>query len=114
MYLLGARFSTVGGAGGAGKGGGGFLPAPDPAEERGKGAAEQKAGARHKVVFRKKFTLPAAPAEAYATLLASQRFDVQVNGHEAKSVERDGFRNGRIALFNLKALLVAGENVITI
>ena len=27
---------------------------------------------------------------------------------------RDGFRNGRVALFNLQPLLVAGENVITI
>ncbi len=69
---------------------------------------------RHKVIFRKKFTLPKAPAEAYATTIASQGFQVRVNDKEAKSVLRDGFRNGRVALFNLQTLLVAGENVITV
>ncbi|MEA3213242.1 MAG: hypothetical protein QOE70_6299 [Chthoniobacter sp.] len=69
---------------------------------------------RHKVVFRKKFKLKAAPAEAYAAILASQRFEVQVNGTVAKALQRDGFRNGRIALLDLKPLLVAGENVIAI
>ena len=69
---------------------------------------------RHKVVFRKKFTLAQKPTEAYATILASQGFQVQVNGKESKSIQRDGFRNGRIALLNLQPLLVAGENVIVI
>ncbi len=69
---------------------------------------------RHKVVFRKRFTLAQVPAEAYAALLASQGFAMRVNDREAKSVMRDGFRNGRVALFNLQPLLVAGENVITI
>ncbi len=69
---------------------------------------------RHKVVFRKKFTLPKAPAEAYATVIASQGFSLRVNDKEAKSIQRDGFRNGRIALFNLQPLLFAGENVVSI
>ena len=69
---------------------------------------------RHKVIFRKKFTLSQKPTEAYATILASQGFQVQVNGKESKSIQRDGFRNGRIALLNLQPLLVAGENVIVI
>ena len=52
---------------------------------------------RHKVVFRKKFTLVKAPAEAYAVVIASQGFQVRVNDREAKSIQRDGFRNGRVA-----------------
>lgn len=77
-------------------------------------AAQSKAAGRHKVVFRKKFTLPAWPAEAYATLLASQSFELQVNGRPAEATVRDKFRNGRIAIFDLHPLLVAGENVIVI
>ncbi|MDB6171185.1 MAG: hypothetical protein JWL59_496 [Chthoniobacteraceae bacterium] len=69
---------------------------------------------RHRVVFRKKFTLTQPPTDAYAALIASQRFDVQVNGTEAKPVMRDGARNGRIVLLDLKSLLVAGENIITV
>ncbi len=70
--------------------------------------------ARHKVVFRKKFTLAAVPTDAYAAVLASQRFDVTVNGSVAKSVMRDGARNGRIALFDLRKFLRAGENIIAL
>ena len=69
---------------------------------------------RHKVVFRKTFTLASAPTEAFAALIASQGFQVRVNDREAKSVMRDGFRNGRVALFNLQPLLVAGNNVISV
>src|SRR5207244_9022048 len=73
-----------------------------------------KTAARHEVVFRKKLTLAQVPSEGYATLLASQRAEAQVNGREAKAKERDGAHYGRITLFDLKPLLVAGENVITI
>lgn len=69
---------------------------------------------RHRVIFRKKFTLPDAPAEAFAAILASQRHDVWVNGREAKPKLRDGARNGRIGLIDVKPFLVAGENVIAI
>ena len=69
---------------------------------------------RHEVIFRKKVTFPAVPAEAYGAVLASQRFTVQVNGREAKAIQRDGFRNGRIVLIDLKPLLVAGENLIVV
>jgi len=69
---------------------------------------------RHMVVFRKTFTLKSAPSEAYAAILASQSFHVQVNGTEAKPIQRDGFRNNRIALLDLRPLLKAGENVIAI
>ncbi len=69
---------------------------------------------RHQVIFRKRFRLTKAPAEAYAAVLASQGFQVRVNDKEAKSIQRDGFRNGRVAVFNLQPLLVAGENVVTV
>lgn len=77
-------------------------------------ATQQAPGERHKVLFRRKLTLPTVPRDAYATILGSQSFQVQVNGREAKSIQRDGFRNGRIAILNLQPLLVAGDNVITI
>ncbi len=69
---------------------------------------------RHRVVFRKKFTLAQAPSEAYGAVLASQQFEVQVNGKVAKPIMRDGARNGRVALLDLKPLLIAGENVVAI
>jgi hypothetical protein len=69
---------------------------------------------RHKVVFRKKFVLPAAPKEAMAAVLASQRFDVKVNDKEAKPLQRDNARNGRIVIIDLTRLLVAGENTIAV
>jgi hypothetical protein len=69
---------------------------------------------RHRVAFRKKVNLAAIPTEAYGTILASQSVQVHVNGREAKAIQRDGFRNGRIALLNLQPLLKVGENVIAI
>ena len=69
---------------------------------------------RHRVVFRKVFTLTQKPPRAYATLLASQRSELQVNGREARPLQRDGFRNGRILLYDLAPLLVAGANVVTV
>lgn len=82
-------------------------PPPEP-------GALRPEGERHRVVFRKAFQLDAVPAEAYAAILVSQSWQVQVNGREAKPIQRDGFRNGRIALFDLKPLLKAGENLIVI
>ncbi|MGB8170652.1 MAG: DUF1549 domain-containing protein [Chthoniobacteraceae bacterium] len=70
--------------------------------------------ARHRVVFRRTFTLDAAPTDAYAAILASQRFEVTVNGTNAKIAQRDGTRNGRIALMDLRSLLRVGQNVIAI
>jgi len=88
---------------------------PKPAPEPGPGGQPVSPDAdRHLVVFRKTFTLKAAPTEAYAAILASQSFHVQVNGAEAKPIQRDGFRNNRIALLDLRPLLKAGENVIAI
>ncbi|MEO7318372.1 MAG: DUF1549 domain-containing protein, partial [Chthoniobacteraceae bacterium] len=90
------------------------MAAMNAAQEQLKVAAASKSTGRHKVVFRKKFTLTAAPSEAYATLIASQGFELHVNGKPVKSIQRDGFRNGRIALYNLQPMLVAGENMISI
>jgi hypothetical protein len=84
------------------------------AQEQLQTAAQAKTARRHEVIFRKKLTLAQVPNEAWATLLASQRFEVQVNGREAKAKERDGAHYGRIALFDLKPLLAAGDNIITI
>jgi len=69
---------------------------------------------RHRVVFRKTFRLEAVPAEAYAAVLGSQSWQVQVNGREAKPKQRDGFRNNRIALLDIQPLLKTGDNVIIV
>jgi hypothetical protein len=69
---------------------------------------------RHRVVFRKVFHLDAVPAEAYAAILVSQSWQVQVNGREVKAKQRDGFRNGRIALLDIRPMLVAGDNAMVI
>lgn len=69
---------------------------------------------RHKVAFRKKFQLARAPALAYAAVLASQTYDVHVNGKPVKPKMTDGARNGRVRLFDLTPLLRAGENVVVI
>jgi hypothetical protein len=66
---------------------------------------------RHRVVFRKTFHLDAVPAEAYAAILVSQSWQVQVNGREVKAKQRDGARNGRIALLDILPMLKAGDNV---
>ena len=88
--------------------------AMNAAQEQLKAAAQLKSTARHRVVFLKKFTLAAVPAEAFAALLTSQGASLLVNGQPAKAIERDGFRNGRVVIFNAQPLLVAGENVIAI
>jgi hypothetical protein len=69
---------------------------------------------RHRVVFRKVVHLDATPVEAYAAVLASQSWQVQVNGREVKAAQRDGARNNRIALLNLQPFLKAGDNVIVV
>ncbi len=69
---------------------------------------------RHRVVFRKKLTLAQTPGEAFGAVLASQRFEVQVNGKAVNTIMRDGSRNGRIALLDLKPLLIPGENIIAV
>jgi hypothetical protein len=69
---------------------------------------------RHKIVFRKRFTLAEKPTVAYATIAASQLHDVQVNGTPVKHELTDGARNNRIRLYNFAPLLRPGENLIAV
>jgi hypothetical protein len=75
------------------------------------GAAEL---VRHKVVFRKKFTIDGPPSDAYAALAASQRATVVVNGKPVASVRETPRSNGRAAVLDLRPVLVQGDNVIVI
>ena len=69
---------------------------------------------KHRVVFRRHFTLATAATDAYAMLAASQAFDLHVNGAPAKAKLTDGFRNARVKLYDIHSLLKQGDNVITI
>lgn len=69
---------------------------------------------RHWIVLRKTFDLPAAPSQARALVVASQGFEIFVNGKEAKAKMSDGFRNGRAKLYDLTAHLVQGKNAVVI
>jgi hypothetical protein len=69
---------------------------------------------RHKVVFRKTFNLGEKPRLAYATVAASQPFEVTVNGTAVKPKLTDGFRNGRLRLYDFNPLLKVGENLIAV
>ena len=69
---------------------------------------------RHKVTFRKKFTIDGAPSEAYGAVAASQRATVFVNGKPAVSVRATPGSNGRAAVLDLRPLLVQGDNVIVV
>lgn len=69
---------------------------------------------RHPVGFIKKLTLEAIPTEAYATLAASQGLELTVNGKPAKAAMNDGFRNGRVKLYDLTRMLIIGENSLAI
>ena len=66
------------------------------------------------MVFRKAFVLGHFPSEAYAAVAASQGFSLVVNGKDARPMMSDGQRNGRIAIYDLRADLVAGQNTIAI
>ncbi len=69
---------------------------------------------KHRVVFRRHFKLTQPATEAYAMLAASQAFDLSVNGTAAKPALNDGFRNGRVKIYNIGPMLKPGENVIAI
>jgi len=66
------------------------------------------------VIFRKTFVLGHFPNEAYAALAASQGFSLVVNGKDARPMMSDGQRNGRIAMYDLRADLIEGQNTIAI
>ncbi len=84
---------------------------PDPEVEA---AKKRLSPDRHKVVFRKTFTLSKLPDEAYAAAAASQVFTIVVNGRLVGPAMSDGQRAGRIQLFNVKSALVVGENSIAL
>lgn len=69
---------------------------------------------RHKVTFRKKFTIDGPPYDAYGAVAASQRATVVVNGKPVASVRATPGSNGRAAVLDLRPLLVQGENVVVI
>lgn len=77
-------------------------------------ADEPKPPPRHRVVFRKTVLLTQAPVEAFAAMAASQSFSLAVNGKLVRPVLSDGERAGRVALYNLKSHLKAGENSIVL
>ena len=69
---------------------------------------------RHKVVFRKKFTVDGPPYDAYAAVAASQRVTVVVNGKPVTTVRATPDSNGRAAVLDLRPHLVQGDNVVVI
>ncbi|MEO6739990.1 MAG: DUF1549 domain-containing protein [Chthoniobacteraceae bacterium] len=69
---------------------------------------------KHRVVFRRHFKIAQPATEAYAMLAASQAFDLSVNGATAKAALNDGFRNGRVKIYNIAPMLKPGDNVISI
>ena len=70
--------------------------------------------ATHRVIFRRHVTIKEVPQEAFAAAAASQAFSLSVNGKDIGSAIYDGERRGRIAVYNLKPALVAGDNVIVL
>jgi hypothetical protein len=69
---------------------------------------------RHRVVFRRRFSLPEPPASAHAVVTASQAFDLTVNGKNVKAALNDNFRLGRVKLYDIAPLLKLGDNVVAI
>ena len=80
-------------------------------EKLGPGAA---AVVRHKVTFRRKFTVDSPPTDAYAAVAASQKAEVFVNGKRVGTVRPTPGANGRASVMDLRALLKQGENVVVI
>ena len=69
---------------------------------------------RHQVMFRKKVNIPGDPSDAFAALAASQRASVVVNGRPVGPVLAPANGNNRTAVFDLRPLLVKGDNVIVV
>ncbi|HEV7403271.1 MAG TPA: DUF1549 domain-containing protein [Chthoniobacteraceae bacterium] len=88
--------------------------AAEASAEMARWAAGPQPETRHKVVFRKTFQVAEKPERAYATVLVSQAFEVALNGATLKPKMTDGFRNGRVRLYDLGAWLRAGENLLAI
>jgi hypothetical protein len=69
---------------------------------------------RHKVVFRKKFTITGDPSEGYAALAASQPSSLTINGKQITNFIIPANNANRIGVADLRSLLVKGENVLTV
>ena len=69
---------------------------------------------RHAVVFRKKLSIPEAPSDAFGALAASQQARLFVNGREVGAVMSPAESNGRAKVFDLRPVLVKGDNVIVV
>lgn len=69
---------------------------------------------RHQVIFRKKITIAGDPTDAFGALAASQRAAVFVNGRHAGPMLAPADGNNRTAVFDLRPLLVKGDNVIVV
>jgi hypothetical protein len=88
---------------------------PPPPPKRDKRPDGNPADAlKHKVVFRKSFTLADVPTDAQAILAASQGAGVYINGNRPKTAVGDNTRANRLALFDITKELKAGPNTIAI
>ena len=69
---------------------------------------------RHKVVFRKKFTIEGDPYDAFGSIAASQRASVVVNGKPVGTARATPGSEGRATVLDLRPLLVKGDNVVVV
>lgn len=69
---------------------------------------------RHQVLFRKKIKIAADPSDGFAALAASQRAGITINGKPVGTVLAPAGSNNRTAVFDLRPLLVKGDNVIVV
>jgi len=90
-------------------------PPPPPATKRDKRPDGNPADSlKHRIIFRKTFTLPAAPTDAQAVVLASQGAALVVNGRRPKTTVADNSRSNRVALLSIGPDLKAGLNTVTL
>lgn len=88
---------------------------PPPPPKRDKRPDGNPADAlKHKVVFRKSFTLDDVPTDAQAIVAASQGASVYVNGKRPRAAVGDETRANRLMLFDITKDLKAGPNTIAI
>jgi mono/diheme cytochrome c family protein len=89
--------------------------APPPPPKKDKRPDGNPADAlKHRVVFRKTFTLDEVPTDAQAILAASQGAGVYINGKRPKTAVGDNTRANRLVLFDIAKELKAGPNTIAI
>lgn len=69
---------------------------------------------RHKVVFRKKFTITGEPSEGFAALAASQPSSLTINGKTIGAFIVPPNNANRIGVADLRPFLKKGENVLVV